>query len=619
MRVVYFFKLFNSIKSTHEAKYFAKMEIESLFDKVKGTNVIEFSLLPEVKETIENNEHIQNILTYELPYGKIQGYYTYNEKVKSVATLVKRLAYTREVLVFVPKSLNSNSTTFDLYSDGVVGKNVEVVEDEKHVLYRFITHQYFLEKTEYISKLSRNEEEIIRNVETLSKHLIQNLYRIPSSSTLAIGKRLVDYFSIREEPSLYLNHYMHPYKGKFHPKMCRALINYILPKNQGKLLDNFAGSGTTFVETGFLGLDSVGIEINPLSVLMCNVKSNSLNIDLGELKRSFDRLVKVFLETWTKLQQVEKPQKTLDAFANKSKINSEQNKIELKEIYTEIERKRIILNKYFENNYETLKKLIKLRKLIKEEQDSKIRDFLLLTLSGTISDSIRRSKQDVFIIFKNRFMDLYYRLFLYQELNKLLKIPKTSSITFTSDTREIKEINSDSVDAILNSPPYSTALDYIKNDEPQLVLLNLVSSFEKLNEKMIGNPRINYNKTQLQRFLEVSEQNPIGKINSAMKYIKILLDNNRLNDGYRLMKFFIDMQLTLIEMHRVLKPGKKAAIVIGNNHYKIGDAYVEIPNAMILKEIAEKIGFQTDLQIERELQKTSVGNIRKETVLILIK
>ena len=61
---------------------------------------------------------------------------------------------------------------------------------------------YYLEKSEYISKLSRNEKEVDRNVEILFSHLIKNNYRIPASSTLTIGKRLEDYFAIREEPSV---------------------------------------------------------------------------------------------------------------------------------------------------------------------------------------------------------------------------------------------------------------------------------------------------------------------------------------------------------------------------------------------------------------------------------
>ena len=44
-----------------------------------------------------------------------------------------------------------------------------------------------------------------------------------------------------------------------------------------------------------------------------------------------------------------------------------------------------------------------------------------------------------------------------------------------------------------------------------------------------------------------------------------------------------------------------------------------IPNGEVILEIAKKIGFKEDLVIKRELQKTSVGNIREESVVILEK
>jgi len=60
-----------------------------------------------------------------------------------------------------------------------------------------------------------------------------------------MGKKLEDYFSNREENSLYLTHYFYPYKGKFHPKMVRSLLNWANPR---VVLDNFVGSGTLLVE-----------------------------------------------------------------------------------------------------------------------------------------------------------------------------------------------------------------------------------------------------------------------------------------------------------------------------------------------------------------------------------
>lgn len=45
-------------------------------------------------------------------------------------------------------------------------------------------------------------------------------------------------------------------------------------------------------------------------------------------------------------------------------------------------------------------------------------------------------------------------------------------------------IDDDSVDAIITSPPYSFAIDYLKNDQPQLEYLGY--SLDELRTEMIG-------------------------------------------------------------------------------------------------------------------------------------
>jgi len=243
----WYFKLFNNIKSEHESMELAKLELEGLFGKVEPIYNF-FDKLREypLSSFTTDNIRIQDFIVHELPYGKLQGYFGMSDNISILKRLVKRLAYTREIYLIVPKT-----KTFEVrnnFSAIAEGKIYHFFENENLACFRFITYQYFLEKSEYISKLSRNENEIDRNVEILFSHLIKNLYRIPASSTLSIGKRLEDYFAIREEPSLYLTHYFHPYKGKFHPKMARALLNYIFPDEKGIVMDNFAGSGTLLVE-----------------------------------------------------------------------------------------------------------------------------------------------------------------------------------------------------------------------------------------------------------------------------------------------------------------------------------------------------------------------------------
>ncbi len=53
--------------------------------------------------------------------------------------------------------------------------------------------------------------------------------------------------------------------------------------------------------------------------------------------------------------------------------------------------------------------------------------------------------------------------------------------------------------------------------------------------------------------------------------------------------YFMDMQLSIKEMHRVCKPGAKAAIVVGNAY--LSDADIIVDSDLILSALAEEIGF----------------------------
>lgn len=611
MDVHFYFKLFNNIKSEHEAKDFARLELISLFGDVKPIyNFFDVLLNTPINFFAQNPIRIQDIITYELPYGRIQGYYGVKETLINITNLVKRLAYTREIFLVVKSEEKPEEILKQIFPDAVIGKNVCFFENEGFILFRFITHQYFLEKSEYISKLSRNEKEINSNVEILFSHLIENNYRIPASSTLSVGKRLEDYFAIREEPSLYLNHYMHPYKGKFHPKMVRALLNYIYPKDEGVILDNFAGCGTLLVEAGYLGLKSLGVEINPLSVLMSNVKCHSIKIPLEKLKKEVEKYLRMVKSEIMYFTNTSNGQTLLV----NPKLNPKNIRDEAKQLIKELEKMNGFKNKEF-----VIQKIVIARELLNFFQDKDIKEFLLLSLSGAISDILRRTKNDFEKVLGDRINDLYLRIYLFHKLNEVLKIDIKDAKTYCADTRNIDMIKSESIDGIITSPPYSTALDYIKNDYPQLVMLKLVDDMRKLEENMIGNPRINYNKEGLLKIVENKQNDPLKMSFIAHKYVDLLLNNGRQSAGLRVYKFFIDMLLTLQEMYKVMKKGSKCVIIIGNNHFMVHDGYVEIPNDEVILDLAKHVGFKEDLTIKRELQKTSAGNITTESVIILEK
>jgi len=614
-KVHLYFKLFHSIKSKHESEDFARLELESLYGPVEPiTNIIQHSVKEPLKSVLEATFEsstggkigLADILTHELPYGRIQGYYGTMEDLNDISKLIRRLGYTREIIV-ITKTSDPERTLRELYKDGFINSNVQMTSINGYVVYRFITHQFFMEKSEYISKLSRNEEEVENNVETLFNYLTSDLHRIPASETMSVGKRLEDYFSNREESSLYLNHYMHPYKGKFHPKMVRALLNYIYPQDSGLILDNFAGSGTLLVEASNMGLDAYGVEINPLSVLMTNVKCNSFKISVPELKKGISKYLSNVKDGISDYFNVKKGQKLLTAGIDPNIIKTRLEQIPVK------------IQNGFRNDDGTIEKIIIAQEMIKTISDPLIRDFLLLSLSGSISDADRRSSADFYEILAKRLNDLYLRLFLFRKLNEVLQIKLGKADCIVGDTREMPEKWAGRIDGIVNSPPYSTALDYVKNDAPQLYILHLSDDVEKLDENIIGNPRKTYDAKQIARHLEEKD----GEFNKLPEYaqriVLMMYRGEREDAGLRCFKFFIDMYQAINEMHKVLKPKAKCAIIIGNNHFMVHEQYVEIQNDTILRMISEKQGFKVDKIIRRDLEKSSAGNIRYESVLILQK
>ena len=604
--VHWYFKLFNSIKEEHEVEVeFAELELLSLFGHISRVRNFADILYSTPFKYFVKGVRIQDLLAHELPYGRFHGFYAERKDIMDVSLLVRRLAYTREFFVVVPLD-DPEYLLRKMFPLGEIDKNVQCFKSNGYSLLRFITNQYFLEKSEYISKLSRNENEVDRNVEALFAFLTKRLYRIPATVTMRIGKRLEDYFTIREEPSLHLTHYMHPYKGRFHPKMVRALLNYVYPKEQGLVMDNFAGCGTLLVEATWMGLDSIGVEINPLSVLMSNVKCDSLSLSPKELKRAID----LYLQELKAALLCYEKQSTGSSllFAPKyDKAVVEKRKRNIPER---------VASFFKETN--TVDKILIAHELIGEIENKNIHDFLLLALCGTISDLTRRRHGEFFEVLRDRLVNLYLRIYIFHRLNQTLKIKLGKSKTDVADTRDMKRVQSECVDAIVNSPPYSTALDYIRNDYTQLILLEL-ADISSLEASMIGNPNLKLYPVSL--FEEMRDDNiEYARLPADAKgVISMLRRYGRKKEALRTYKFFKDMYLALKEMYRVMKNGSKCVIIIGNNHYKVDKDYVEVKNDEVLKQFALALGFKEDKTIVRELEKTRAGMIRYESILILEK
>jgi DNA methylase len=71
-------------------------------------------------------------------------------------------------------------------------------------------------------------------------------------------------------------HRLHPYLGKYIPQLVEELFRRHVPA-RGRVLDPFAGSGTTLVQALESGLDSAGVDIAAFNCLLMRVKTADYN------------------------------------------------------------------------------------------------------------------------------------------------------------------------------------------------------------------------------------------------------------------------------------------------------------------------------------------------------
>lgn len=99
------------------------------------------------------------------------------------------------------------------------------------------------------------------------------------------------YWSFRGRSKRHHCHGLFQYPAMMIPEMQGELIDAVLEgdRNIRRVLDPFVGSGTTLGEAMCRGLDFLGIDINPLAILACEVKSGPLYI--AKLKEKAELLL----------------------------------------------------------------------------------------------------------------------------------------------------------------------------------------------------------------------------------------------------------------------------------------------------------------------------------------
>lgn len=354
---------------------------------------------------------------------------------------------------------------------------------------------------------------------------------------------------------------IHPFAARMAPEIAFNALDG-LPKDC-TILDPMAGSGTVLRTISELGYNGIGIDIDPLAVLMSSAWTTQIH------EKGFQNKVNQVLNKAKQLKLKEALLPWIDKDKNtKDFISfwfSSKQALELRKL-------SYVINSD-NGKYTALLKIALSRLIITKNKGAS----LAADVSHSRPHKVRQTND--FQVFEE------YEKTCKKLSNLMLESPPAGNIFVKlGDARKLK-INSDSVDAIITSPPYLNAIDYMRGHKLALVWLGY-----KINE--LG---------QIRSTSVGAEKAPEGNANLEMaKKITSRIQNleklpkRKISMIYR---YALDMHQVFKESARVLKKSARATFVIGNTSQN----GIYIANTTIAEESAKQFGLKLINIVEREI------------------
>jgi DNA modification methylase len=397
----------------------------------------------------------------------------------------------------------------------------------------------------------------------------------------------------RKDPK-YVTHGLHQYKGKFYPQLAKSLINLAGLQDGERILDPFCGSGTTLLEGYLNGLVSYGCDLNPLAAKIARAKVGILELNPELITESIETLVEKLKAAPSHLP------KDTDQFGS--------------EAFDEI-------LSWFPQP--VVWKLNWVLRAIRSVSAGILQDFLEVILSSIIRDvsqqepddlRIRRRKQtiedaDVLGLLLQRLEIMHERLVSFWSIRGYSPYRFWKSTVMAADARErssfeMMGLGPGSIDLVLTSPPYATALPYIDTDRLSLlVLLGMTATDRRpLEQHLTGSREITASERALFE-AELSRDNSLpASVSAFLRDLYVVIAQadvgfRRKNMPALLLRFFLDMKQILENVYWAMKANALATVVLGDNTTNINGRMVVIPTTRLVKDIASSLNLELTEEI----------------------
>ncbi len=409
--------------------------------------------------------------------------------------------------------MHKHFSEIESYSHKLFGENIELLPS--------VTETFELQMAYLEYNVLNNSELISRSAffKSINGNFTNHFLTYSTTSDVLTKDRssiTKQYFKNGQFSTGYAVHSLFPYRGKFHPQLIKGLLNIIGINNGETVLDPMCGSGTLNIEAALMGINSFGIDISPFCQFMTKTKYESLFLKEAELTN------------------LDNTQKLFDYFQK--------------------HRSKDIIEKIYKT------------------ENPQVYQLALLAFLDALGYSVRvkSTHRNLF----EKVLQRYINTVLEFSLNPYFDPKAFGRFEILSDSTATNiKLENNTVDAIITSPPYSFAIDYVKNDQSQLEFLGY--NVEELKLNMIG------------------------------------LEGRNRNE--RLSKYFDTMANVCKEIHRVLKKDRIFIMIIGSNTNQTGGIRLE----QTIIDNCEKIG----LSLVKSMLKPIKGmrNTMKDEYILLFK
>lgn len=395
---------------------------------------------------------------------------------------------------------------------------------------------------------------------------------------------LRDDLDFHDQDSRYASHNFHSFPAKFPPQLPRKFIG-CLTQPGDIVLDPMVGSGTTVVEASLAQRQGVGLDIDPLAILITRVKTTPLDpeqaIAIGnevienakqslreqrasleqDIERRWDDETRAFIDFWFRRQTQIELLALLHSIARVDDTAVRR--------FLELAFSAIIITK--SGGVSLALDLGHTRphraKYVVTLQTAPVADGDGVAWSGDRLEHMTKTLRSPIDEFRRRVHNNARGLY------ETGRLPVMPSVGFAD--AEKMPLRDGTVDLIVTSPPYaSNAIDYMRAHKFTLVWLG--HAIERLSEhrkKYIGSEAVGVHALDALPARTTSIVESISALDARKGRVVAL--------------YYSQMKRVLAQMYRVLRPGRAAIVVVGSSVMRGRDTETH----ECLADIGRSLGF----------------------------